>query len=82
MGKIHCIIGSFFHLASNMPAKFQRMMDQILCGLPFAQCYMDDVIIFSRTPHEHVRHLQVFLNGCSGGGCACTIASTSFSMTN
>jgi hypothetical protein len=33
-------------------------MDQVLSGLPFARCYIDDVIIFSKTPQEHVRHLQ------------------------
>ena len=36
-------------------------MDQILTGLPFARCYIDDVIIFSSSPQEHVRHLQAVL---------------------
>ncbi len=42
----------------NAPAEFQRVMDQVLKGLPFARCYIDDVIIFSDTPEEHVKHLQ------------------------
>jgi len=42
----------------NAPAEFQRVMDQVLKGLPFARCYIDDVIIFSNTPEEHVKHLQ------------------------
>ena len=42
----------------NASAKFQRVMDQVLKGLPFAWCYIDDVIIFSDLPLEHVRHLQ------------------------
>ena len=33
-------------------------MDQVLFGLPFVRCYIDDVIIFCKTPQEHVRHLQ------------------------
>ena len=42
----------------NAPAKFQRVMDRVLASLPFARCYIDDVIIFSSSPREHVRHLQ------------------------
>jgi hypothetical protein len=42
----------------NAPAEFQRVMDQVLKGLPFSRCYIDDVIIFSNTPEEHVKHLQ------------------------
>ena len=34
----------------NAPAKFERVMDQVLSGLLFARCYIDDVIIFSKTP--------------------------------
>jgi hypothetical protein len=37
----------------NAPAEFQRVMDQLLAGLPFARCY-----IFSSSLHDHVRHLQ------------------------
>ena len=44
----------------NAFAEFQRLIDQVLSGLPFARCYTDDMIIFSKTPHEHVRHLQAF----------------------
>jgi hypothetical protein len=42
----------------NAPADFQRVMDHVLSGLPFARCYIDDVIIFNKTPQEHVKHLQ------------------------
>jgi Reverse transcriptase (RNA-dependent DNA polymerase)/C-5 cytosine-specific DNA methylase len=33
----------------NAPAKFQRCMDEALRGVHCARCYIDDVIIFSRT---------------------------------
>jgi len=33
-------------------------MDQILYDLFFACCYTDDVIIFSKTSQEYVKHLQ------------------------
>ena len=34
-------------------------MDQVLFGLPYAWYYIDDMIIFNKTPQEHVRHLQI-----------------------
>ena len=33
-------------------------MDRVLTGLPFARCYIDDVIIFTSSPQEHVKHLE------------------------
>ena len=52
------------------PTECQRVMDQIMKGFPFAQCYVDDVIIFCDTPEEHVKHLQqVFERLQSWGLC-------------
>ena len=52
---------------TNAPAVFQRLMQQVLCGLNpeegpgFVDVYIDDILIFSRTIEEHVAHLrQVF----------------------
>jgi len=40
---------------------FQRDMGMVLCGLDFVFCYIDDILIFSKSPEEHLRHLiQVF----------------------
>ena len=47
----------------NAPATFQRLMDIVLSGLNFEIClvYLDDVIIFGKTPEEHLDRLeQVF----------------------
>jgi hypothetical protein len=57
-------------------------MDKVLSGLPFARCYIDDVIVFSKTPQKYVGICKPFLNGCGGGDCASTIGNASFSMTN
>lgn len=48
---------------SNAPATFQRAMQEVLRGLhwKFVLIYLDDVIVFSNSFHEHLDHLrQVF----------------------
>lgn len=45
----------------NAPATFQRIMETVLAGLPFARCYVDDIIIYSESYEAHFDHLaQVF----------------------
>jgi hypothetical protein len=42
----------------NAGQTFQRMMDRVLQGLDFCFCYLDDVLVASATPQEHVQHLR------------------------
>ena len=48
------------------PATFQRMMDQLIRGLEgFATAYLDDLVIYSSTSDDHVKHLcNVFERLC------------------
>ena len=44
------------------PATFQRMMDRLLDGLgDFAKAYIDDLIIFSTSWEDHLKHLRTVL---------------------
>ena len=44
------------------PATFQRLMDSVLDGTgAFMGAYLDDIIIFSATWDEHIRHLAEVL---------------------
>ena len=45
----------------NAGATFQRLMDNIMGDLPFCVCYVDDVLIFSKTHSEHLKHLRIVL---------------------
>ena len=64
------------------PATFQRLMDQVLTGLnTFAAAYLDDIIVYSSSWEDHVRHLgQVFERIRSAGltinPSKCAIAKT------
>ena len=45
----------------NTPATFQRTLNKVLNGLIGKVCfvYIDDIIIFSRDPVEHAKHLAM-----------------------
>ena len=45
-----------FGLAQALPY-FQELMTGILKDFPFAIAYLDDIIIFSKTPQEHLSHI-------------------------
>ncbi len=45
----------------NAGQSFQRFMVEVLAGLDFAFCYLDDILISSTSPEEHLRHLHLVL---------------------
>ena len=47
-----------FRLA-QAPAYFQELMTGILKDFTFAIAYLDDIIIFSKTPQEHLSHIHM-----------------------
>ena len=55
---------------TNVPATFQRLMDCVLAGLTKTQCpiYIDDIIVFSRSFPEHLRHLTNVFKALQGAG--------------
>ena len=42
---------------AQAPAYFQQLMTGILKDFSFAIAYLDDIIIFSKTPQEHLSHI-------------------------
>ena len=55
-GKYEIYKSTMFSLA-QAPAYFQELMTGILKYFPFAIAYLDDIIIFSKTPQEHLSHI-------------------------
>ena len=43
----------------NSPSIFQRAMQDMLRDLDFCHCYIDDVIVASDSPEEHLHHLRI-----------------------
>ena len=42
----------------KVPTHFQELMTDILKDFNFAIAYLDDIIIFSKTPEEHLTHIR------------------------
>ena len=46
---------------TGSPGTFQRLMDHVLWGLPFAMVYVDDILVYSSDERSHKQHFrQVF----------------------
>ncbi|CAI7840424.1 unnamed protein product [Closterium sp. NIES-53] len=55
----------------NASAIFQRVMDSVLRNVDCAACYIDDVVIFSKTEEEHVRDVERTLEALAAAGLTC-----------
>ena len=54
----------------NAPATFQRLMESCLGDLHLQWCiiYLDDIIVFSKTPEEHIERLRGVFEKLSSAG--------------
>ncbi|ACF60613.1 ORF3 [Cycad leaf necrosis virus] len=53
----------------NAPATFQRKMDMCFAGTEhFIAVYIDDILVFSETEEDHVKHLHQMLHICEKEG--------------
>ena len=55
---------------TNAPATFQRLMESCLGELHLNWCiiYLDDIIVFSRTPEEHIHRLRAVFEKLKAAG--------------
>ena len=54
---------------TNAPAYFQELMNMILHGAgSFSLAYLDDVLIFSSTPEDHIEHIGTVLKSLKEAG--------------
>ena len=55
---------------TNAPATFQHLMESCLGEMHLNWCiiYLDDVIIFSKTPEEHIERLKAVLHKLRSAG--------------
>ena len=46
---------------AQVPTYFQNLMNKVINGLHFTLAYLDDVIIFSKTAEQQLKHIQIVL---------------------
>ena len=63
---------------AQAPAYFQELMTGILKDFPFAIAYLDDIIIFSKTPQEHLSHIHMVFEKLKSGNLSMKKSKCSF----
>ena len=65
---------------TNAPASFQRALDMILTNYKWKTClvYLDDIIVFSNSIEEHIRHVDEILDCLKRSGITLKIKKCKF----
>ena len=65
----------------NAPATYQRVMETVLAGLPFAKCYVDDILIYSPDMETHLQHLDIVFSRLHDVNMKIKAKKCSFALT-
>ena len=67
---------------SNAPSTFQALMNKVLKEMigKFCLVYLDDVLIFSRTPADHVQHIRAVLQKLREHKLYCKLSKCAFAL--
>ena len=57
----YMFVGAPFGL-KFLSSAFQRVMMKIFENMPFVQCFVDDIVIFSKTMDDHLKHVKAAIN--------------------
>jgi hypothetical protein len=53
---------------TNAGQTFQRLMDNLFCSFPFIFIYLDNILVFSFNPSDHLSHLETVLTTLATNG--------------
>ena len=65
----------------NASATFQRFIDHFLQGMSNAIAYVDDIIVFSNSPDEHVKHLNKLFSRLKNFGVIVNPTKSQFGLS-
>ncbi|CAF1515164.1 unnamed protein product [Adineta ricciae] len=63
---------------ANAPAIFQKLIDQIITGIPNTVAYLDDILITWKTTADHLQTLDTVLARLADFGLTCNPSKCSF----
>ena len=62
----------------NSPATFQRLVNNVICGLDGCDAYIDDVIIYSDSWSDHLQRIRKFFDRLSKAKLTVNLGKTEF----
>ena len=62
----------------NSPATFQRLVNNVICGIDGCDAYIDDVIIYSDSWSDHLQRIRKFFDRLSKAKLTVNLAKTEF----
>ena len=63
---------------AQVPAHFQKLINEVLTDCNFAMGYLNDIIIFSKTEEEYLEHLEIIFNRLREAGLKLKLQKCSF----
>ena len=66
----------------NSGQTFQRFMDEVLRGLQFTFCYLDDILVASASVADHMHHLRVVMSRLEQYGLLVNPSKCSFGQVS
>ncbi|CAI2737064.1 unnamed protein product [Dicrocoelium dendriticum] len=66
----------------NAAQTFQRFIDQVLHNLDFVFCYLDDILVASKTHDEHITHLRILFQRLQDHGVVLNVQKCEFGVSS
>ena len=65
---------------ANSAQAFQRLADSVVSGIPGLFCYLDDLIIYSKSQQEHLQTLEKLFTRLSEAGLSIALSKCTFGV--
>ena len=61
---------------ADAPSKWQRVMDELLLGIPFTKCILDDILVSGKDDEDHLRNLSAVMKVLEDNGLKANLKKT------